>query len=292
VREHPESPAFASALGGTLHNLATLDLVAKRFAAARDKLNAAIGWQKKALAAYPRHPEFRRFLANHLTNLLHAALGLGDSALAAEARRGLDELQASDPRVKDLDARLTALRAGEAPRDNAERLALAQRAYDTQRHATAARLWAEAFDSDPELAENRRTQHRYSAACAAALGAAGQGRNDEPAPDADAKTRLRQQALGWLKSELTAWEKLIEKGPDQARAFVAATLRHWRADTDLAGVREPEAMAKLPDHERNDWQALWAEVDAQLHRAEVAGAQKLAPRPGELPANALAPLNP
>jgi hypothetical protein len=46
----------------------------------------------------------------------------------AEARRGLDALQASDPRHA-LDARLAAVRACVAPRDNAERLALAQWAY-------------------------------------------------------------------------------------------------------------------------------------------------------------------
>ena len=71
---------------------------------------------------------------------------------------------------------------GGAPKDNAERLALAQRAYDTKRFAVAARLWAEALDSDPKLAADRQAQHRYNAACAAALAAAGQGK-DEPAPD-------------------------------------------------------------------------------------------------------------
>ena len=53
-----------------------LDLDAKRFAEARDKLREAIVWQKKALAAYPRHPQYRQFLANHLTNLRLAAQGL------------------------------------------------------------------------------------------------------------------------------------------------------------------------------------------------------------------------
>jgi tetratricopeptide (TPR) repeat protein len=287
ARDHPDSPDHASELGGTLNNLATLDLDAKRFAEARDKLRQAIAWQKKALAANPRHPQYRQFLANHLTNLLQAAQGLGDDALAAEARRGLDELQASEPRLMALDARLAAVRAGAAPRDNAERLALAQRAYDTRRHATAARLWTEALDSDPKLAEDRRAQHRYNAACAAALAAAGRG-EDEPASDAAMRTGLRQQALGWLKGELAVWESWLEKGPAQARATVAGTLRHWQQDPDLAGVRDPGALLELPERERQHWQALWAEVDAQLRRAGAEGVGKLAPPAGELPADPFA----
>jgi hypothetical protein len=42
---------------------------------------------------------------------------------------------------------------GEARKDNAERQALAQRAYDTQRYATATRLWAGAFEADRLLSK-------------------------------------------------------------------------------------------------------------------------------------------
>ena len=55
------------------------------------------------------------------------------------------------------------------PKDKAERLRLAQRAYDKALHATAARLWAEALAADPKLGDDRQAQHRYNAACAAAL---------------------------------------------------------------------------------------------------------------------------
>ena len=94
---------------------------------------------------------------------------LGRAAEAAEAQRGLDELKDSDPQYAALDARLAAMQNGEAPKDNAERLALAQRACDTKRYAAAARLWAEAFEADPTLADDRQAGHRYKAACAAAL---------------------------------------------------------------------------------------------------------------------------
>src|SRR5262249_51102820 len=146
VRMHPESSDFASVLGGTLNNMALIDLDAKRFAEARTRLRQAIAWQRQALASNPAHPTYRQFLANHLTNLITAARGLGDSAGAAEAERELTQLRATDPALLALDARLAGILAGrQQPRDEAERLRLAQRAYDKVLHATAARLWGEAL---------------------------------------------------------------------------------------------------------------------------------------------------
>ncbi|MFO0843718.1 MAG: hypothetical protein U0797_15195 [Gemmataceae bacterium] len=64
--------------------------------------------------------------------------------------------------------------------DNAERLGLAQLAFDRKHFAAAARLWAEALADDPNLGEDRKAQPRYHAA-RATLAAAGLGR-DVPAP--------------------------------------------------------------------------------------------------------------
>src|SRR5262245_27060234 len=96
--------------------------------------------------------------------------------------------------------------------------------------------------------ESRDPQHPYNAACAAALAASGQGVEDPP-PDDDAKARLREQALGWLRSDLAAWSKLVESGPPQSKAFVVQTLEHWRKDADLVSVREPGALDDLPESE-------------------------------------------
>src|SRR6202042_3080850 len=103
--------------------------------------------------------------------------------------------------VVALDARLTAIIKGDQrPKDEADRLRLAQRAYDKALHATAARLWAEALAADPKLGDDRGAQHRYNAACAAAL-AAGGHREGDPKPDDVAKAKLRKQALAWLGAE-------------------------------------------------------------------------------------------
>jgi hypothetical protein len=147
------------------------------------------------------------------------------------------------------------------------RPSLTQRAYDTKKYATAARLWADALRSDPELAEDRRAQHRFNAACAEALAGCGQGR-DDPLPDGAAKTKLRQQALDWLKAELAVWSKLAESGPPQAKTFIVQTLDHWKNGTDLAGIRDETELAKLPGPERKEWQSLWSDPDALLKRAQ------------------------
>ena len=77
--------------------------------------------------------------------------------------------------------------------------------------------------------------------------------------------RLRRQALDWLKADLTAWGKLAE-GPAEQRLRVRQTLTHWRASPDLAGVRDQDALAQLPEDERAKWQELWGEVDRLLER--------------------------
>ena len=267
AEDHPELPAYSSDLGNTLDGLAVLDLKAREFAAARDRLREAIEWQRKALADNPRNPAYRQFLRKHYTNLLEAAGGLADADVAAEARSGLTDLDTSDPRLAAFDARLAAILEGEAHVDNAERLALAQRAYDTKRYAAAARLWAEALESDPTLAESRQNQHPYNAACAAALAAAGPSADDPP-PDDDAKADLRRRALGWLRAELAAWSKVLDSDDPQARAAVAPTLQHWRQDSDLVGVRDPEALAALPDDEGADWRGLWDVVAMLIKKVD------------------------
>jgi serine/threonine-protein kinase len=182
-----------------------------------------------------------------------------------------------------LAERLPAILRGTAtPADSAERLAFAQMLYNTKRYAGAARLWSEALESDPKLADDRQVQHRYSAACAAALAAAGKGK-DEPPPDSAAKAKLRGQALDWLQAERAAWARVLDADGAQARSVVAQNLRHWQADSDLAGVRDRDALAKLPADERRAWEALWEDVEARLKSAARPG--PTASTPGGATAN-------
>jgi tetratricopeptide (TPR) repeat protein len=184
---------------------------------------------------------------------------------------GLGQMIAKADRTAALAARLPALLEGEdRPKDVAERLALAQMCYDTRRFSAAVRFWAEALAAEPKLGDDRQAGHRYNAACAAALAAAGQG-TDDPKPDDAARARLRGQALDWLKAERAVWAKVLDAVDAQARSVVRQTLQHWQADSDLAGVRDRDTLAKLPADERRAWEALWKEVDALLKGAARPG---------------------
>ena len=159
--------------------------------------------------------------------------------------------------------RLPALLKGdEAPRDMAERLALVQLCRDAKRHAAAARLAAEAMEADPKLGDDLRTALRYKAAGDAALAAAGQGK-DEPPPDDSVRARWRGKALAWLRADLALHTKQL----DTDAASVRAALAPWTHDSDIAGVRDPDALTALPEDERAGWQALWAEVDRLMKGA-------------------------
>jgi hypothetical protein len=47
------------------------------------------------------------------------------------------------------------------------------------------------------------------------------------------------------------------------------TLRDWLSHDGLAAVREPAAVARLPEEERGAWRKLWHEIEALL--AQVNG---------------------
>jgi serine/threonine-protein kinase len=167
----------------------------------------------------------------------------------------------------DLDKRLPALLKGDdQPKDSAEQLTLAELCCYKKRYAAAARFYAQAFAADPRLANNLQCQARYNAACAAGLAAARQGKDAAQLQDQEC-ARLRQQALAWLQADLAALAELLKKAPAKVGPVVQSTMKHWQQDTDLAGLRDPTAQAKLPEAERDAWKKLWAAVEELRKRA-------------------------
>src|SRR5262249_10142561 len=126
-----------------------------------------------------------------------------------------------------------------------------------------------AFTKQPALAEDVETWDRYKAAGAAALAGCGQGK-DAVGLTANERANWRRQALDWLRADLKAWGQLLDKAPGKA-PHAANILQPWQVDADLSGVRGPEALARLPEPERQPWQKLWGDV-AEL----LAGAQRKA----------------
>jgi len=166
---------------------------------------------------------------------------------------------------------LDALLAGrESPRDQDERLALLAVCESTQRYAMAATLYAEVFDADPGLADHPETGRRYSAACCAARAGRWEGRDgcDTAGLSDEQRARLRRQARNWLQSDLDSWSAGLAAGTKDPHLVVQA-LSHWRADPDLASLRDPERLASLATDERDECLAIWSAVDASIGRASA-----------------------
>ncbi len=135
-----------------------------------------------------------------------------------------------------------------------------------QYYAAAARFYGEAFAEKPQLADVLSTGNRYNAACAAALAGCGQGK-DTGSLDEKERARLREQSLKWLRADLAAWKPRLSSPVPAEQTRAVRALSHWREDADLAGVRDADALMKLPDAERQEWQKLWQEFEALLKRA-------------------------
>jgi hypothetical protein len=80
------------------------------------------------------------------------------------------------------------------------------------------------------------------------------------------RARLRDRARQWLRAEVAALGKRLDTNAT-AKASVQEELKRWRADADLAGLREPDLLARLPVPERRACRQLWQEVDSQFVRA-------------------------
>jgi tetratricopeptide (TPR) repeat protein len=240
-----------------------------------DRLDEALDELRRAIQLDPANP------STHCT-LGHVLLLKGEFRLAAEAYRRGDELGAGSltwrhpsaqwvrnaEQFAQADERLPAALQGKyQPKNTAERMGFAQICVRFRGlYANAARFFEEAFAEQPALAADLQMQHRYNAACAAALAGCGQGK-DADGLDEKALSSLRRQALDWLRADLSAWSKVGERDPDRSLPAIARTMRHWLEDADFAGVRGENALSRLPDVERQPWRQLWADVADLRDRA-------------------------
>ncbi len=232
------------------------------------RLDESIAESREALRLLPRFPEAQLSLGLALRSRgeldasvaeLRRARDLAKSGTDLAGR--IDRVLARTERDAALAARLPAVLSGATkPADAAATVEFARLCNLKGFQAAAARLWVEAFRAEPRLAVNPQLPHRYDAACAAALAGCGRGKDDPP-PDAAARARWRRQALDWLEADLAAWSSLLETAPPRSRPAVLRRFQHWKADPDLAVLREPGGLADLPADERDACRALWARVE-------------------------------
>jgi Tfp pilus assembly protein PilF len=257
-----------------------------RYAKAHYALGFALGQQGKleeAVACYHRAIQLNPNYPEAHCSLGHTLIQQGRFREALAALERGHELGPRSPgwrhpsgawvragrRLVELDDRLPAVLSGaEQPANDPERLEFVRVCVLKQRFAAAARLYAEAFASQPRLAADLGAAHRYNAACSAARAGYGQGVDAAGLTGTD-RLRWRRQALTWLRNDLADRARLLRTDPTAALQ-VASTLRHWQADSDLVGLREPAQLARLTVEERAACQSLWADVAALLRQAEGA----------------------
>ena len=242
---------------------------------AKNELNEAIAEYKKAIELQTdyyaeAHCNVARIL--RLQGQLSASLDFYKRGHASGSKRKdwrLPSAQwvADAERLVQLEAKLPDVLAGKATLANkGELLGLLEVCRLKHQHAAAARLYADAFTTDPSLADDLNAYHRYNAACSAAMAAAGQGADADKLDDQEHR-RLRQQALAWLRVDLEQWANRSEAGQPDDRQLMRSTLEHWQRDADLASVRDADALQKLTAQEQEAWQNLWADVAELLKKA-------------------------
>jgi tetratricopeptide (TPR) repeat protein len=288
IRLRPTSRGVGYNLGSALQSLRRFDeaIAAYRYAIclepedpfchfklgsvlqAQGKLDSAAGSYREAIRLKPDLAE-----AHYRLGLTLQAQGKVSESLlalrrAADLYREMPDLIRRPAVLSHLEMQISlatrlpgVLNGNIKPKDATEQLAFAQLCYDQGLHAAAARLWAEAFSAHPKLAEDLEAGTRYNAACSAVLAANGKGTGD-PSPDEAARKKLRAQARDWLRADLSLRAKQLASGSKEDQKEVREEFAHWKSDADLWSIRDPEALAKLPEVERKEWQALWSEVDA------------------------------
>jgi tetratricopeptide (TPR) repeat protein len=241
----------------------------------QNRLSEAIGEYQEALRLQPDHPE-----VNCALGLAQMALGGFPEALAS-LRRGhelgrklpgwrypSDRWVQQAERPVELDAQLPGFLNGQSkPRDAAEQIELADLCNRKQLHAAAVRFFAGAFKAEPKRAADLKSFNRYKAAWSATLAGCQQGKDAAGLDDSE-RARLRTQARGWLRDDLAAWAQFADGGKAEALALVHQQMQHWQQDANLAGVRHPWALWRLPSEERSVWREFWADVAALQKKAD------------------------
>jgi serine/threonine-protein kinase len=242
---------------------------------AKHDYDRAITCFRKAIVIDPKN-------APHHYNL---GLTLWGSGRYAQARTAVDQAWALLPtnhplqplalrlsracrRLQELEPRLPRFLDGQdQPASASESVDLARLCGHKKRHAAAVRFWTTGFALDEKLADDVIVGRRSSAACSAALAAAGAGEDAGKLDDKE-RSRLRKQALDWLRAYLAQLTELIAGGPPAARPFVHQTVQRWQQDSDLAGIRDKAALDKLPAEEQKAFTQLWIDVAALRKKAE------------------------
>jgi tetratricopeptide (TPR) repeat protein/tRNA A-37 threonylcarbamoyl transferase component Bud32 len=258
----PDLPAAHFSLGIALQGL--------------NRLDEAITANQRAIALDPSFAEAHC----NLGGMLRAKGQFGDSL--ASYKRGNDlgikrqdwsyqsqQWVSEATRLVELDIKFLSVQYGKAkPESAAECLELAEFCFQHKHlYANAFSLYIQAFKASPIKIRDPRNGHLLNAERSAVLAANGQSA-DAAGLDNKACLDIRQQALIWLQSDVAMLKVLAESDKPADRIFAENNFKHRQQDPNLASVRDPAALAKLPEAEQKSWRQLWDDVAALLKKAE------------------------
>jgi hypothetical protein len=184
-------------------------------------------------------------------------------------RANVERLRERCRRLMSLEGRLSNIVQGSDQPATDERLDAAELCFVKNYYATAASLYDEVLSATPQITADLRAGHRFNAARAAALAAAGKGEDSAKLLESE-RERLRSKAREWLQLDLADWAKKVDTGTAADRIQAQKELSKWREEPDFAELREPDALDRLSADEREECSALWNELAALLTRAGVA----------------------
>jgi tetratricopeptide (TPR) repeat protein len=244
----------------------------------KGQLDQAVAQLRKAINLKPDLVEAHNILGALLCDAKHdydGAIVAFREALRlqknnAAAHRNL-AIALSKKRLLALETKLPQVLQGKAqPADAVEQVSLAWICQQPSKalYAASARFYRQAFADKGTLAADLKAGHRYNAACAAALAGCGHGK-DADKLDAKERAGLRKQALDWLRADLKALGREMDDSAEKAGPEIAQQMQLWLRDIDFVGVRGAQALGRLPEAERGDWQKLWEEVEALQQRAAI-----------------------
>ena len=186
-----------------------------------------------------------------------AALAVRPEVSAAQNNLG-EALYAKDRREEAIGHFKEALRLD--PNSIAAHISLGSALCTEGRLEEAIDQFQQALRLDPKLGIAQvGLSATISDATRTALRAAAGQDSEKGRLDESERTRLRLQALGWLRAYLELAIRLQDSG--ERTGWSPA---NWQTDSALASVRDPAELAKLPAAEREQWQLLWADVAAQV----------------------------
>jgi serine/threonine-protein kinase len=239
-----------------------------------DKLDPAEKSYRAALSIAPDNIAAREGLGQVLCSKEKSAEALAEfrraQTLAQQAKdsaaEGLtDRLKVTERVVQVVPHIQDYVQGTRRPSDMTELRALERACKYKQLYGAGTRILAAAFKADPKTADDLNVQLRWLAANMAVLAADGQG-NDAARLGADERSRLRKQALTYLRVDLDARAGQLANDKAPARGEARGELLYWQRDPHLASVRDERKLATLSPPEQAEWKQFWHDVEALLEK--------------------------